>query len=152
MLEIWAEFSCELQRGWILSRAEHVGYVPQLAFAHVNIPNVRFLLSPGQRPIKIWATERKQCHEVVWEKIHLQSLEGQRDLPGQHLFLLTHHDQNWVVEVLGRAVHMHSHGVDLWAGRERWCTSHMHRHTQAHASSLPPEALKTLIVHIYFWS
>lgn len=52
-------------------------------------------------------------------KIHLQSLEEQRNLPGQHLFLLANHDQDRVVEVLGGAVHVHPHGVHLRARAER---------------------------------
>lgn len=112
---------------------------------HANIPNVRFLISLRQRPVKIWATERKRCCEVVWGKTYLQSLEEQWNLPGQHLFLLTHHNQDWVVKVLRRTVHMHPHGVDLWVGqREVMHIPHAQTHTGMRIIAAPwsPEKLE----------
>ena len=42
-----------------------------------------------------------------------QSLEEQRDLPGQHFFLLADHNQDRVVQVVRGAVDVHAHGGHL---------------------------------------
>lgn len=113
---MWTSKGMAIEQSWTRRVCTTTSICTEHA-SHVNIPKIGFLISLRQRPTKICAIGRKRCREVVWEKTHLQSLEEQRNLPGQHLFLLTHHDQDRVVKVLGRAVHMHPHGADLWAGQ-----------------------------------
>lgn len=60
-------------------------------------------------------------------------MEEQRNLPGQHLFLLANHNKKWVIKVLRGTVHVHPHSGHLRGRAEGSKANHVR--TQTHTDT-----------------